>query len=1040
MKKLRIIPLHAFFCVGLLFSTYADDIDLTADIRAVYAADPASVIYSDSGHHDETGLTAYTPFDGLTTARWLSANGHETAYVQIELSTAYKGGLYPVVKHCKLYGNAANRRPTELFLLGSNDGVNWVTNAIITGGLTWTANVAEFTVEHPRACRYNRLYMTKFAAVQSTYRYDLEEVYFYGTYDQPNVAVCPGIHADGAPDCTFVTTTEYFTDTHTFVPAPDFTIGATSYACTGYTLETSVDGGETWTSRTSDEKSVTLARSDTLYRLTWLWAVTRQGGTTYYVSPEGDDSDGLTWATAFKSPAGHDFNTQADTVLIAGGTYDLTGATVALNGAKDVLIRGGYDPATGKCDPLAHPTVFTTQASNAGVALTIANSAGVTVENIAFDSCVNSVSSGSAIGSAVVITDSTTVHFSFCKVRNCLTDCTTPNGSSPNALGVIRITGSTGLVFAKVDFESNRAQNRPSGGVDKSDISNPAHGAVSIEDSETTFEKCKFVGNKSTSLAPGALGGAVRAGITTKNQANRTTFRGCIFAANCNYSRVTQTYPVGDGVQLVAPGRPNQPIYFYGNTGTGSAISGFNIHATDCLFAGNQGCAIRWESASSSMGDLSALRNCTFFNQRQDYDAANFSVLSLSTQDCRHVESLDISKCFEGKGIWVSTAGDDAAAGTEAAPLRTLTAALAKADHGDTVHVVAGTYGAGESFPLTLRGKAGVSLVAEGEVFVDAGKSANARVLNLIDCDQTSIRGFRMTGGNVFDTKGYGGGVLVLGCSDTLLEDVSIYGNTATTPSAQAEEFAGGGMLVTGGNIVMRDVEFRGNTLGTDGYALNSYGLGLALWGAALDADRCRFSGNVGYGSYTSSHRTFGGGAYFGNHPLSGDKVLVRNSVVDGNRIGKGYYSNSVRDRAVGLGLCVEGVSSLVNCTALTNSVVDTEKPLDCAGVFGSAIVATNCLSFGHAVDFSSEVTGAGNAYGAVASASEGFGIAIEDPKLKAGTFRPDKGSPLVDAGLDVGLTKKDLDFYSARRVCGAAIDIGAGELQTGGGLMLLVR
>ena len=70
--------------------------------------------------------------------------------------------------------------------------------------------------------------------------------------------------------------------------------------------------------------------------------------TTYYVSPNGDDSDGTSWAKAFKTAekgfnAVHNKNTAGLELVIAPGVYDLKAACACAGGtteAKRVIVRG----------------------------------------------------------------------------------------------------------------------------------------------------------------------------------------------------------------------------------------------------------------------------------------------------------------------------------------------------------------------------------------------------------------------------------------------------------------------------------------------------------------------------------------------------------------------------------------------------------------------------------------------------------------------------------------------------------------------------
>ena len=73
--------------------------------------------------------------------------------------------------------------------------------------------------------------------------------------------------------------------------------------------------------------------------------------TTIYVSPDGDNSDGLSWATAFNSiQAAINFAGLSNTIHVAGGTYNLT-ASLIWSEQQAVNILGGYEADTGTVGP-----------------------------------------------------------------------------------------------------------------------------------------------------------------------------------------------------------------------------------------------------------------------------------------------------------------------------------------------------------------------------------------------------------------------------------------------------------------------------------------------------------------------------------------------------------------------------------------------------------------------------------------------------------------------------------------------------------------
>lgn len=93
----------------------------------------------------------------------------------------------------------------------------------------------------------------------------------------------------------------------------------------------------------------------------------------------------------------------------------------------------------------------------------------------------------------------------------------------------------------------------------------------------------------------------------------------------------------------------------------------------------------------------------------------------------------------------VSTSGDDGAAGTEAAPWRTIQHAADRAVAGDTVIVHAGQY---VGFAVERRGTASapITFQAEGDVAIDGAATAERDAILIRDASYIVIDGFTVTG------------------------------------------------------------------------------------------------------------------------------------------------------------------------------------------------------------------------------------------------------------------------------------------------------
>lgn len=79
--------------------------------------------------------------------------------------------------------------------------------------------------------------------------------------------------------------------------------------------------------------------------------------------------------------------------------------------------------------------------------------------------------------------------------------------------------------------------------------------------------------------------------------------------------------------------------------------------------------------------------------------------LPLLTRTLTLATAIAAATAVQTKTIFVSTTGNDSAAGTMAAPLASLAAAHAKATAGDTIYLRGGTYRIGESQIMSTQEK-----------------------------------------------------------------------------------------------------------------------------------------------------------------------------------------------------------------------------------------------------------------------------------------------------------------------------------------------
>ncbi|HSQ22577.1 MAG TPA: right-handed parallel beta-helix repeat-containing protein, partial [Coriobacteriia bacterium] len=282
-----------------------------------------------------------------------------------------------------------------------------------------------------------------------------------------------------------------------------------------------------------------------------------------------------------------------------------------------------------------------------------------------------------------------------------------------------------------------------------------------------------------------------------------------------------------------------------------------------------------------------------------------------------------------------AVAGSDAAAGTSAAPFKTITHAMAGAVAGDTIVVRDGTYDLtlGESFPIavtrgvTLRAQAGHSPVVDADDAVIMGAFT---IHNAIE--HTAIHGLTITGGhgtygglrittdntqtsaqgwphityNRFEgnSAAHGGAISIEGLSDGVWCTAEIVGN----------EFIGNTVTGRGGAVA---VLIRGEAY----VAGNRFQGNVAADGAALyvgTAGTAVIDGNEFTGNTTDAHN-WGGGAIFAFEPedglsITGNRFEANTVSADGGAIllWKAQSVSMERNRFIGNSACVGGGAMVV--------------------------------------------------------------------------------------------------------------------------------
>ncbi|BCW97298.1 MAG: hypothetical protein KatS3mg024_0125 [Armatimonadota bacterium] len=360
--------------------------------------------------------------------------------------------------------------------------------------------------------------------------------------------------------------------------------------------------------------------------------------------------------------------------------------------------------------------------------------------------------------------------------------------------------------------------------------------------------------------------------------------------------------------------------------------------------------------------------------------------------------------------FYVSPSGSDSAGGHSwATAKRTIAAAVSAAAYGDEVWVATGIY----TTPVSLR--SGVAVYcgfAGGEGSRDHRDPATHPVTLTVPGPGPAV--YIYAGASVF----------------TRIEGLRISG------------CGGDGIRAPEGSATIKECEITGNS-----------GAGLVCDAGSLIVDRCRITGNLGAGvlceNYAAPHLWFstisgnagGGVVCTGESAPLVDRCFIRNNGADGILC---LGSSPVIQGCVITGTSGAGVSCQDgSAPVLINNTIAASQGTGLALESGAS-ATNNIVAFngtGIAVQPGADAPALlrncvyGNSGGDYVGVGPGTGDVRADPQfvaLSAGDVRIRPSSPCRDAGDDAAASSLATDIEGRTRKIGAAVDMGAYELDAG--------
>ena len=429
--------------------------------------------------------------------------------------------------------------------------------------------------------------------------------------------------------------------------------------------------------------------------------------------------------------------------------------------------------------------------------------------------------------------------------------------------------------------------------------------------------------------------------------------------------------------------------------------------------------------------------------------------------------------------LYVATTGDDEADGTSGAPLKTVTEALDRADHGTRIHLAAGTYSRtsnGESFPLAIVNKHGIELlgtnaavtIIDQERPIPPKTSLNRwRVLTLQHTGGgTRIEGVTLARGWSSHSLYYGtpGGGIGATFSDFSLVSCVLTNNFSAWATG-----SGGGLYAKGSKVRVTDTGVFDNENDSD---WESYGAGIHVIGdSQITVIGCRIANNktharqgdrnikhhgagvcishVGqrWGGYTAVINSEIVGNFFsglgdqfgaGLASLNGN-LLLRNCLISGN---KGNH-DPAKTLVTGGVYIRGGTARIENCTVVDNEA----EGLGQYAANAPIIEVVNTIVDGHTNDIGN-LAEAMFDHSCASNLTAGVQDNINaDPAFVdavGGNYRLTLESaitsPCFNAGTTLDWMADATDLAGERRIRSGRVDMGAYEAVPPASTLLILR
>ena len=632
--------------------------------------------------------------------------------------------------------------------------------------------------------------------------------------------------------------------------------------------------------------------------------------TAWYVAPDGDDSLGQTWGTAFTNIHYAVANASPGHALyIKQGAYTITNEIVL---AKVLTLRGGYAgsglPGARSLDP-ASTTFQRPAGAPARNRLLRIDSVDCVLDTLTFADGYLGNSDPHEHGGGVKVTDSSSL-FTNCVIRD-----NSVIGWADQAGGLYVQGGVLGgsPTFVDCTFSGNYNAGSYSAG-----------GAGVVNGSSALFRGCVVRENTQPSQGGFYLlgGGTVlfENCLVVRNAGSRAiqgngpnvVLRSCTIA-DSPYTAVSRSA----GTVTVT----NSVLWYNGND-----LEGTVTLVDSCTEDPDTGTRVTHEDPLLECGYyLAGGSPCIDADTNTTAAGAGVST-RYAQKDATDGGDLDYGYHYPAgytltaPDLYVDASSpDDDGTGAAGSPFKTLTNAFANAQAGTRIHVAPGTYNAanGDVFPLSMELES-MQLLGDdpATTILDAGNVVGKRVLTVQGAGSGGlIAGLTFTGGNSGTAKG--GGIYV-DFSGLTVSNCVVRNNTANETNNR-----GAGIYVNRSNGELISCTVQSNVLSGN----HPYGGGISVESSTLDMRDCVISEN--------SVSRGGGGIYHAGHGTLLNCLVV---------------SNQCADAAKGDGLHMSGAAvSLVNCSVVDNGGI---------GLYGDAAL-TNCIFWGNGDDLSSVDTAA---------------------------------------------------------------------------------